>query len=87
MYYYSCTYLIFTPRTAPGFFRSKNGLFELIFGARNRPSCVMTPRSTGILLSHRPPFGFFPSASKALFVEKRCVAQRAHWRRRGAPTR
>lgn len=27
------------------------------------------------------------SLTEALFVEKRCVAHRAHWRRRGAPTR
>ena len=71
----------------PGFFSCEKWSFKLIFGARNHPSDVMTPRSTGILLSHRPPFGFSPSASEALFVEKRCVALRAHWRRRGAPTR
>ena len=39
---------------------------------------VMAPSLWGVVLSHRPLFGFSPSAWEALFFEKRCVAQRAH---------
>ena len=47
---------------------AKSDLFELIFGRFDPPSGRDdSPDLWGLLLSHRPSFGFSPSASEALF--------------------